>query len=127
MGRTIGIYFDDDLLDQAQERARANGEKFSAYVQRLVAADLSNEVIAAPDPLSPTIITDLFRVLSGELDARELQEFLQSADQPRLLQSVLKKLHMDLVEGHPTLDIRGEHRKHPSPVKTPRKRTDLAG
>lgn len=109
MGRTIGVYFDDALLEKGQAKAAAQGGKFSTYIQRLIESDLANE---APKPLSPTVIVDLTKTLSGELDAKAIAQKLGNADQPKLLRGWLRDYieKNDEVESE-HLDIRGEFAK----------------
>jgi hypothetical protein len=114
MGRTIGVYFDDDLLEKGQAKAAAQGGKFSTYVQRLIASDLSNE---SPKPLSPTIIEDLARVLIGELDAKAVAERLEVHDQPKVLQKWLRELAAEPNDSGVIQEMLDEHARQESPAQ----------
>lgn len=102
-------------------RLRETTSNSSAYIRTLIENDLDGRV-PEPKALSSTIIVDLARVLSGEIDAQIIAKKLAGADQPMMLRAWLRNLAEteevevdEAEEGH--LDIRGEAKRQESPVR----------
>jgi hypothetical protein len=76
----------EKLDKEARERFGGNRSK---YLQALIERDLGNSM---PEPLSPTVLIDLTRALSGEIDAQEITRRIGFVDQPRLLRKWLRHL-----------------------------------
>lgn len=79
------VSFPISLLERALERAEGS---FSGYLQDLIRRDLDGAPVK-PDPMSPSIVVDLTRVLCGELDGEEMADLLSGESQPRILRSLL--------------------------------------
>jgi hypothetical protein len=95
-----------ELLD----RMRGVTDNMSAYVRQLIENDLAGK-LTQPEALSPTIIADLARVLSGEIDAQIIAKKLGSANQPMMLRQWVRELAESDPDDSEPLDIRGEHAK----------------
>jgi len=93
-----GFSAPESLILRAKEKAGAN---FSAYVTRLIERDLDNLPLA---PLSPTVIVDLARTLSGEIDARIIERRFGADDQPMMLRNWLRLIAEKPNDAPDTLD-----------------------
>ena len=92
---TSSLSIDPTLLAKAKERAGV--QPFSDYIRQLIENDLSgNKEI--PSPLSPTVLVDLMRVLSGEIDARRYAAALANSDVPDQAAHLRELLLRDLKE-----------------------------
>jgi hypothetical protein len=102
------ISLDAEIFKKAKRKSESKGLKFSNYLAGLVSKDVADEVVAVDDPMSSTVIVDLARVLSGEIDAQSIAKKLGSANQPMMLRQWVRDLAESEPEDSERLDIRGE-------------------
>ena len=95
-----------DMMEEVQRQLRQRGGNFSAYIQKLVAKDLSSEVNTpdSSDQQALIRLTEKFHPTAAD-EVRRWADSIDNFQQPFFIYSILCSLHSAIVNESPSITL----------------------